>query len=196
MTEEAGVLGGLTVVEMGDTMSSAIVGQLLADYGAEVIHIEPPGGSALRQQPAFPAWGRGKKSIELDLGDDADRATAIGLISDADIVVETFRPGVADRLGVGGEAMTSANPRLVYTSITGFPKDSPMADVQGYEALVMAKVGGFHAFAATSSREGPAYPSVPYAAFGAAQTALHGILAALHEREASGLGQCVESTLR
>jgi crotonobetainyl-CoA:carnitine CoA-transferase CaiB-like acyl-CoA transferase len=195
MSQDNGLLSGLTVIEMGDTMSGTIAGQLLADYGAEVVFIEPPGGSPLRRQPAFPAWGRGKKSIELDLKNDADRTTAVGLISNADVVIESLRPNLASRLGVGPEAMTAINPRLVYASITAFPKGTKYERLQCYEALVMAKVGGFQSFAPTADREGPAYASVPYATFGAAQTALQGVFAALHERESSGQGQVVRTTL-
>jgi crotonobetainyl-CoA:carnitine CoA-transferase CaiB-like acyl-CoA transferase len=192
---DAGILSGLTVVEVSSTLPSAHVGQLLADFGAEVVHVEPPGGSPLRSQPAFPFWDRGKKSIELDLQNPDDRDVAAVLAEHADVLVESFRPGVADRLGLGFERLHVANSRLVYASITGFPSSGPNADLHGYEALVVAKIGGFHAFAPAVARPGPAFASVPYCSFSAAQTALQGILAALYEREQSGLGQRVETSL-
>ena len=139
-------LAGLHVVDLSNTVTVAQVSQLLADFGAEVIHVEPPGGSPLREQPAFPFWARGKRSIELDLKIEADRAIVRGLARRTDVVLETFRPAVADRLGVGYADLAEANPRLVYASITGFGRDGAYANVKGYEGVVMAKLGGFGVF--------------------------------------------------
>src|SRR3954463_12334250 len=111
-------LAGLRVIDLSNTMTGAQVSQLLADFGAEVVHVEPPGGSPLRSQPAYPFWARGKKSIELDLRAAADRDVAYGLACDADVLIETFRPGVADRLGLGFDTLNEDNPGLVYGSIT------------------------------------------------------------------------------
>jgi crotonobetainyl-CoA:carnitine CoA-transferase CaiB-like acyl-CoA transferase len=195
MAMAEGILDGLSVVELSDTPTSAQVGQLLADFGADVVHVEPPGGSRLRALPAFPLWARGKRSIELDLRAVADREVVVGLARGADVVVESFRAGAAERLGIGYDVLGAANPRLVYASIKGFPTASPLGRIPGYEALVLAKAGGFHAFAPSVKRPGPAFASVPYSSFSAVQTALHGILAALHEREQSGAGQRFETTL-
>ena len=191
----AEALNGLRVVELSPTMTGAQVGQLLGDFGAEVVLVEPPGGSPLRSQPAFPFWARGKKSIELDLHDPADLGVAAGLAASADVVIETFRPGVADRLGIGYEALSARNPRLVGVSITGFGRTGPYAGVKGYEPLVMARLGGLSAFAGMVTRPGPAYVSVPFCSWSASQAALQGVLAALFERERSGLGQLVETSL-
>ena len=87
----------------------------------------------MRDQPAFPFFARGKQSIELDLKQRADRDTLLGLARDADVLIETFRPGVADRLGLGFERLAADNPRIVYTSITGFGRTGPYAAVKGYE---------------------------------------------------------------
>ena len=113
----------------------------------------------------------------------------------ADVLIETFRPGVMERLGLGYEELSAANPRLVYGSVTGFGRTGPYADVKGYEALVMARVGALWASQAMVSREGPAHVSVPYCSYGASQQLLTGICAALHERERSGRGQRVDATL-
>src|SRR5215207_1911065 len=94
-------LEGLRVVEVANGLTGAQIGQFLADFGAEVVLVEPPGGSPLRRQPAFPAWGRGHKSIELDLHRAADAGVAHRLLDRADVFVETWRPGVAERLGFG-----------------------------------------------------------------------------------------------
>jgi crotonobetainyl-CoA:carnitine CoA-transferase CaiB-like acyl-CoA transferase len=189
------LLGGLTVVELSTALTGAQVGQFLADFGADVILVEPPGGSRLRSQPAFPLWARGKRSIELDVEQQSDRAVLDQLLQRADVLVETFRPATSQRFGLTFPALSSANPRLIHASITGFGPAGPLAGIKGYEALVMAKVGGLSAFSGMLTRPGPAYVSVPYASWSATQAALHGILAALYEREANGRGQHVEANL-
>jgi crotonobetainyl-CoA:carnitine CoA-transferase CaiB-like acyl-CoA transferase len=188
-------LAGLRVLDLSQTLPGAQVSQFLADYGAEVVHIEPPSGSRLRSQAGYPMWGRGKKSVVLDLKNPAGRATARDLAIGADVLVESFRPGVAEGLGLGYEELAYANPGLVACSITGFGHHGPYKNVKGYEGLVAAKLGMHDFFAPMANRQGPAFVTVPYGSFGAAQTALHGILAALYERESSGRGQWVQATL-
>src|SRR5262245_47672253 len=114
-----GALDGLKVVDLSTTLAGAHASQLFADLGAEVVMVEPTGGTPLRSQPAFPFWGRGKRSIVLDLKDPDDLAVARRLVHDADVVIETWRPGVAERLGLGYDDVKVANPALVYGSITG-----------------------------------------------------------------------------
>ena len=113
----------------------------------------------------------------------------------ADVLVETFRPGVMERLGLGYEDLATENPRLVYGSVSGFGRMGPYANAKAYEALVMARVGALWASQSMVAREGPAHVSVPYCSYGASQQLLAGICAALHERERSGEGQRVEATL-
>ena len=188
-------LGGLSVLDVSNTLTGTQITQLLADFGADVIHVEPPGGSDLRKQPAWPFWGRGKRSIVLDLKDPDDAAVARSIAGSCDVLVETWRPGVADRLGLGYAELAKVNPRLVYASVTGFGRDNRWSGMRGYEPVVMAKIGGLDAFSSLSSREGPSFVTSPYCSFSAAQLAVHGILAALVERESSGLGDRVETTL-
>ena len=114
-----GALDGVRVIDFGQYIAGPMTGMLLADQGAEVIKVDPPGGSVW-DAPANATWNRGKRSIVLDLKDPEGVATARRLISSADVVVENFRPGVMDRLGLGAEAMTAAHPRLVYASMPGF----------------------------------------------------------------------------
>jgi crotonobetainyl-CoA:carnitine CoA-transferase CaiB-like acyl-CoA transferase len=194
-SESAGPLAGLRVLDLSNSPAGGQATQTLADFGAEVVHVEPPGGSPLRDQPSFPMIGRGKKSMVLDLHDPGDAALARTMSLGADVLIETFRPGVMERLGLGYEQLSAANPRLVYGSVTGFGRTGPYADVKGYEALVMARVGALWASQAMVTREGPAHVSVPYCSYGASQQLLTGICAALHERERSGLGQRVDATL-
>src|ERR1700729_4341921 len=193
--ESGGPLAGLRVLDLSNSLAGAQASQTLADFGAEVVHVEPPGGSSLRDLPSFPMIGRGKKSIVLDLHDTDDAALARGLALGADVLIETFRPGVMERLGLGYGELSAANPRLVYGSVTGFGRTGPYANVKGYEALVMARVGALWASQAMVTREGPAHVSMPYCSYGASQQLLTGLLAALHERERSGLGQRVDATL-
>lgn len=190
------MLEGLRVIEMADGTVAAQVGQLLADFGAQVVMVERPGGAAVRERAAFPFWARGKQSIMLDIKDAADRNVVAGLAAQADIMIESFRPGVLDRLGLGQEALRKANPRLIHASVTGFGRQSPYADIPAYEGTVLAKLGTFHSFGKFSpTLDVPPYVSTPYASFAAAQTTLHAILTALHEREVSGAGQWVETNL-
>src|SRR5207253_758845 len=143
--------------DLSTTTTGAHIGQVLADFGAEVVGVEPPGGSALRHLPAWPFWGRGKRSAVLDLGDPDGVAAARALAHDADVVVETWRPGVAERLGLGWDDLSAANPRLVHASVTGFGRDNPWSHLKGYEPVVMAKIGGLDAFSGLTDRPGPAY---------------------------------------
>ncbi|MCW2546916.1 MAG: hypothetical protein JWN96_1376 [Mycobacterium sp.] len=188
-------LAGLRVVDFSNGPAGAQATQTLADFGAEVVHVEPPGGSGLRATPAYPFLARGKRSVVLDLHDEQDRATARSLSIGADVVVETFRPGVMERLGLGYDDLTGDNPGLIYGSATAFGRTGPYAGVKGYEALVMARLGALTVSGAMVTREGPAHVSVPYCSYGASQALLSGVLAALHERERSGLGQRVDTSL-
>ncbi len=194
-SESVGPLAGLRVLDLSNSLAGAQASQTLADFGAEVVHVEPPGGSSLRGLPSFPMTGRGKKSMVLDLHHAGDAALARSMALGADVLIETFRPGVMERLGLGCEELSAANPRLVYGSATGFGRTGPYANAKGYEALVMARIGALWASQAMVSREGPAHVSVPYCTYGASQQLLTGICAALHERERSGRGQRVDATL-
>ena len=189
------VLRGLVVVDFSTSHSGLQAAQVFADNGAEVIGVEPPGGHPLRAQPNWPFLARGRKSIVLNLKDSADRIAAQNLIAGADVVFETFRPGVADRLGIGYDEMSERNPRLVYCSLTGFGTTGPYARVKGYESVVLAKYGVFDSLSALSRREGPSFASASFAGYPAAQLLAQGALAALIEREHSGQGQLVETSL-
>jgi crotonobetainyl-CoA:carnitine CoA-transferase CaiB-like acyl-CoA transferase len=188
-------LDGLVVIDTSATFAGSMASSLLADFGAHVTLIEKPGGTVLRSQPAWPFWGRGKNSRVLDLSSTEGRAELAELGRQADVMIETWRPGVAERLGVCDADLRPLNPRLVYASITGFGRQHPWSSLRAYEPVVMAKLGGLTSFGNLTRREGPSFVSTPYCSFSAAQLALHGILAALIEREASGLGQWVEVTL-
>ncbi len=199
-TAQEGPLAGLTVADLSTTLPGAQATQFLADAGADVILVEGPEGSPLRSDPGWPGLLRGKRSIALDLhrdddSADGDRAVLERLLRQADVLVTTMRPAAAVRLGLTAERLAADYPRLVAAMITGWGTRGPWADYKGYEALIMAKTGVLHSKRQLTSGPDPAYVSVPYASFAAGQTAVHGILAALLERESSGLGQVVEANL-
>ena len=190
-----GPFSGLRVLDVDPTRVGAQISQFFADFGAEVIQVEPPGGANIRSYAAYPFWARGKQSIVLDLRDERDRSVLRSLAAGADIFIETYRTGVLEGLGLGYEELSAANPRLIHASVTGFGRHGPYADAPGYEGVVLAKLGVFHTFRRMSKLSAPPFVNVPFAAFAASQVALHGVLAALIERERSGLGQRVETNL-
>lgn len=192
---ERGPLSGLRVVDMSPTAVGAQASQLLADFGADVVWVESPGGGWLRDQPAFPFLARGKRSLTADLHTPEGVRRVRDLARSADVLIETFRPGKAERLGLGYADLQKVNPSLIYTSITGFGRYGPWAQLKGYEGIVAAILGVNASFARTHSGEHPPFISVPWCSFAASQTALHGVLAALLERERSGRGQWVEANL-
>jgi crotonobetainyl-CoA:carnitine CoA-transferase CaiB-like acyl-CoA transferase len=190
-----GPLAGLVVVDLSTTLPGAQATQFLADCGAEVIMVEPPDGSPLRELASWPALLRGKHSVTLDLHDDADLDRLRALLRRADVMVSTMRPATAERIGLTHDALSAAYPRLVVSTITGWGSTGPFRDYKGWEALVMAKTGVMHEKRGLTRRPGPAYIAVAYASWGAAHAAVQGVLAALIERETSGLGQLVETNL-
>jgi crotonobetainyl-CoA:carnitine CoA-transferase CaiB-like acyl-CoA transferase len=189
LSEQA--LGGIKVVNLSRNLAGAFVGQFFADYGAEVVLVEPPGGSPLRREAGWPIWSRGSKSLQARLDDPAVRALALG----ADVVIDTFRPGVLEGAGLGHDDLARDNPRLVTVSISGFGRSGEHARLKGYEGVVMAKIGAYAQFAAIGVRPGPGFATVPYCTASAAELAIAGALVALYERETSGAGQHVETTL-
>ena len=192
----SGVCEGLRVVDFSFWMAGPLATMVLADNGADVIKVEPPDGDPARNMPAFQTWNRGKKSVLLDLKTADGQERAAELLRSADVVVEAFRPGVADRLGIGYEQVRELNPRAVYASISGYGEQGKFRNLKGYEALVSAKSGRMMMFERIAPRDGPAYPAVPCASFSAAMLTVQGILAALHTRRETGAGQKVSVSLQ
>ena len=186
-------LAGLRVLDFTSGFAGAIATMVLSDNGAEVIKIEPPGGDTTRAQPAHVMWHRGKRSVVLDLKQAEAAVPAVALAREADVVVENMRPGVADRLGIGQEALRAANPGLVYCSITGFGSRGPYRHIKGYEASVAARVGRFAR--EEGWRPSPVFFPIPVLSYGASQLATHGIMAALLARDGTGKGQWVQTSL-
>ena len=191
----AGPLQGLRVVDCSRGTAGPRVTQLLADYGADVLWIEPPGGDPLRRvlPVEYSVFNRNKRSIEIDLKDGTGKAALLDLARRADVFVESWRLGVADRLGLGPATLRAHAPQLVYCSITGFGTDGPLADLQGREAIVHAVAGS--TAEQVGMREPPIYEGLPFASIGAAYLGAVGVLAGLIRRESTGLGCEVETSM-
>lgn len=187
-------LEGVRVIEVNPTLPSAMATQFLADGGAEVIMVEPPGGSSLRHRAGWPVLARGKQSVELDLDCQQGREKLFDLLAVADVFVEAARPG-SGRTGLTNDQLCQRFPRLIVGSLTGWGSSGPWKGFKGYEGLVMAKTGLMFAARRMQNPPRPSFVAVPYASYGAAHALVHGMLSALLERENSGLGQSVETDL-
>jgi crotonobetainyl-CoA:carnitine CoA-transferase CaiB-like acyl-CoA transferase len=183
-------LAGIRVLDLTRLLPGGFCTLLLADFGADVIKVEDMGaGDYARADPdSFAALNRGKRSIQLDLKSDAGREAFLRLARDADVVIESFRPGVMDRLGVGWDVLREVNERLVYCAITGYGQDGPLAARAGHDLNYLARTGVL----ALSGDEVPVQASVQIAdVAGGALMAAFGILAALR----SGQGQFVDISM-
>ena len=188
-------LAGLRVVDCSLGTAGPQATGLLADYGADVTWVEPPGGDPARGW--FPAaasvFNRGKRSVVLDLEDPGGRARVLELADRADVLVESWAPGVASSFDLGYDTVHARNPSLVYTSISAFGPDGPHRDLPAYEPLVHALVGTMAQ--QPGHRDGPIFQGLPFATTGAAHLAVLGTLAALSRRLDDGVGRHVETSL-
>ncbi len=184
---------GLKVLDFSQGYG-AIPGMILADFGAEVVKVEPPAGEAFRHVPAFLQWNRGKKGVVLDLKSEDGRKAAQALARESDVLIENYRPGVAERLGIGYEELTKGNPGLVYLSISAFGQSGKYRNYKGYEGIVSAKCGQ-HVIQNGYREDGPIYDAVFKCSYGSAILGLIGVMAAVHAKEKTGAGQRVESTM-
>src|SRR5947207_14929390 len=138
-----GALQGIRVIDFGQYLAGPLLSVMLADKGADVVRVDPPGGPRWRH-PANAMLQRGKRSIVLDLKQRGDAATARELIASADLVVENFRPGVMDRLGIGPAAMTERHKRLIYCSLPGFAGADTRTGMRSWEGVVCRAGGVYH----------------------------------------------------
>lgn len=185
----------LTVIDLSSGAVGGIATMVLADFGANVLKVEPPGGDPGRRLASAPMWLRGKRSLILDLHSAADRARLHALGANADVVVSTFAPGEAAPLGADAETLRALNPRLVYCSITGWGPRGPFAHYPADEGIVAAKTGRFQGATAFPHRSAPYVTPTRVASHAAAQSAISGILAALLVRDQTGRGQTVQTSL-
>ena len=188
------ICSGLTVLEFGSGMAGDLTTMILADNGARVLKVEPPGGDPLRRDlpSGFLVWNRGKESVVLDLDDPRGRQQARQLAQHADVLVEGFETGRMEGLALGYDEVHGLNPALVYCSIKGFGSKGAYAHLKVDHGIVAAKCG---AFLDAGFRPGPMYIASPSTTSGAGQMAVQGILAALVARERTGRGQFLEATL-
>jgi crotonobetainyl-CoA:carnitine CoA-transferase CaiB-like acyl-CoA transferase len=194
-----GALDGIKIFEFASYVSGPFAGMLLADLGAEVVKIESPnGGDAFRNwgkqdyNGTFGSMNRNKKSVALDLKTEDGRTAARRLALSADVIIENFRPGTMERLGLGYEALAAANPRLIYCSITGFGSQGPYSNRPGYDTVGQAVSG---LLSVLTDRAAPQTMGVSLSDHLAGTFAAYGVLAALMARTTTGLGQKVETSL-
>ena len=189
----ATALEGLRVLELGTGTAAGIAGMVMAENGAEVVKIEPPGGDHCRKHPGFAVWHRGKKSAVLDLSEPGHRSRFLELVRVADGVIEAFRPLTAERLGVDYEILHRLNNQLVYAAITGFGETGPWRDLPGYEQIVAAKSGRMTTYGGVRPR--PVFTPVPIASYGAGMLAAVGLMAGISARARLGRGQRIHTSL-
>src|SRR5690242_20013602 len=212
---DAGILRDLEVLDLSSGIAGPMAGMLLADHGARVTRIERPGPDPNASLSGTRVWLRGKRRATLDLRDRADRDVFLALARRADVVIESFRPDVAERLGVDHRTLLAANPRLVHCTITAYGETGAHAHRPGYDALVAARTGqqfesrgvvgttigrlsgaevlpGYEApegCMVGAARPGPLFSGVPWVSVATFYNASVAINAALVAREVTGRGQ-------
>jgi formyl-CoA transferase len=202
-TAPEGPLAGLVVIEMGTLIAGPFCGQILGDFGAEVIKIEDPKvGDPMRQwgrslpkglSPWWPVIGRNKKSVGLDLRKPEGQALAKTLIAKADVVIENFRPGAMEKWGLGYETLAADNPGLIMARISGFGQTGPYSQRAGY-GLIGEAMGGLRYVTGEPDRP-PARAGISIGDSLAAMHAVMGITMALHHRSQTGKGQVIDAAL-
>ncbi|MGW5367856.1 CaiB/BaiF CoA transferase family protein [Streptomyces sp. NPDC004009] len=189
-----GPLSGVRVVELAGIGPGPFAAMLLADLGADVVRVDRPGGPGLGIDPAHDVTNRNKRSVVVDLKAPDGAARVLDLAGRADILLEGYRPGVAERLGVGPADCHARNPRLVYGRMTGWGQDGPLADRAGHDVTYIALTG---TLGMIGRADGP--PAIPanllgdYA--GGSLYLVVGVLAALHHARATGTGQVVDAAI-
>jgi crotonobetainyl-CoA:carnitine CoA-transferase CaiB-like acyl-CoA transferase len=195
-------LSGLKVLDCTHVIAGAYCSLILADLGADVVKIEPPGGESTRgigtgggaAFRAFDVVNRNKRAIALDLSTERGAETLRKLAETADVFVENYRPGSLDRMGLGYERLSKINPRLVYCSVSGFGLDGPYRNRGGFDLIAQA-MSGIMSFVGEAGSETPCSTAVPISDLNAGVFGAVGILAALQSRHVTGTGQHVETSL-
>ena len=194
------LLEGVRVIESAAVITGPFAGMMLADMGADVIKVEPPAGDQFRRWesdevgvlPTFAAYNRGKRSIQVDLKSETGRELYERLVASADVVIENFRPGAMDKLGLGYEQLKERHPKLVYCHISGLGTTGPDRDKATFDAVAQAMSGLWSQLTDLSDPE-PVGP--PFADQLTATYAVMGVLAALQRRHVTGLGTKVETNM-
>jgi formyl-CoA transferase/CoA:oxalate CoA-transferase len=199
----SGALEGLKILDLTRQMAGPYATTLLSDHGAEVVKIEStPNGDPSRwtgvdnnggDSPLFLMWNRGKRSLALDVRSPGARGVLDALVDWADVLIENFRPGVTEKMGLGWDRVSARNPRLIYCSVTGFGPSGPLADRPATDPLVQA-ISGVMSVTGDPDRN-PVLVGVPIADFTGAMQAVQGILLAVIARDRTGRGQRVDVSL-
>ena len=202
--DTTGPLKGVTIIELAHIMAGPCCGMLLADLGAEVIKVERiPGGDDSRrfatvdiagESPTFMMMNRNKRGIAVDLKTGGGKEVLRRLLKTADVVIENYRRGTMERFGLGYDSLKEANPRLVYCEISGFGRTGPYADRGGFD-LIAQGMSGMMSFTGEGAGRPPVKAGAPITDITAGILASLGIVAALLERQHSGLGQRVDTSL-
>lgn len=192
----SGPLRGLKVIEMPAIGPVPFCGMLLADLGADVLRIDREGDVdlGLPIEPKYELLGRGKRSLALDLKNPQAIALVLDLIAKADVLIEGFRPGVMERLGLGPDVAHAKNPKLIYGRMTGWGQQGPMAMAAGHDINYIALTGALHAMGHKDGRPVPPLNLVGDFGGGSLYLAM-GVLAALFERQQSGQGQVIDAAM-
>jgi crotonobetainyl-CoA:carnitine CoA-transferase CaiB-like acyl-CoA transferase len=186
-------LEGIRILDLTWGISGPAGILLLAEHGADVIKVEPPGGDPYRAYPGYRVWNRSRRSVALDLKTATGKEQFLELVASADVVAESFRPGTMAALGLDYESLSERFPKLIYLSIPAYPSDSRHAGRPGWDALVQARSG--QQWEQPGWRSGPIFLASPLPSIGALYLVPTAILAALHAREQTGRGQRVETSL-
>ena len=191
VSSDRGLLAGIRVLDLCIWRPGPYATQLLAELGADVLKVEPPGGDPMRAYGGlFASLSANKRSIVLDLKTEAGQQRALELAADADVVIEGFRPGVADRLGVGYEHVRAVNPAVVYCSLSGLGQDGPLADASGHDI-------NYQAWAGALAPDGgpPVVSPVPIADLAGGMAAAFGVCAALVRKLRTGEGERIDAAM-
>src|SRR5947209_13358357 len=197
-----GAMTGLRVIDLTRVLGGPYCTRILADHGADVIKVEPPAGDEVRDwgppfhdddAAYFVGINRNKRSIGLDLASEGGREVLLKMLETADVLIENFKPGTLDKWGIGNDRLREKFPRLVHCRISGFGGDGPRGGNPGYDAIIQAMTGMIAATGSPAS--GPMRIGVPLVDITTGLYAAIGILMALAERQKSGLGQFLETTL-
>ncbi|MEM9879308.1 MAG: CoA transferase [Pseudomonadota bacterium] len=203
MTQRNGPLAGIKVLELAHVMAGPACGRLLADLGADVIKLErPEGEDARRMAPpwhgdeaaGFLMMNRNKRGIAVNLKAEAGKDIVRRLVQESDVLIENFRTGTLDRLGLGYSALSALNPKLIFCEISGYGRTGPYAEKGGFDLVAQAMSGLMSVTGEGPGRE-PVKAGVPIGDIGAGLFATIGVLAALRERDKTGKGQRVDTSL-
>jgi crotonobetainyl-CoA:carnitine CoA-transferase CaiB-like acyl-CoA transferase len=186
------ILDGLKVLDLTEGMAGSLATMVLSDNGADVVKIERPKGDPYRTTPAWIMWNRGKKSVVLDIHTKTDQDQIKKLATNSDVLIENFKPGIFDSLGLGYQDLSKLNPSLIYCSMTSFGSEGPYKKFKPYNGITEAKSGSFLPRGRAGSR--PVYRVRPRGDYGSAMMMVQGIAAALRVRDMTGKGQRLEST--